>query len=93
MTKLEPGQAILTEQAWLIKDFTTIRPKENFFPQEQNGQSRAPVRVANQNTGFVPVLNKKFKDFSRTHFPYFKDSIQFKKSLNSMSFLVLPQHR
>ena len=48
-------------------------------------------------TGFVPVFEQKnsriFQGLSRTHFPYFKDSIQFKKSLNSMSFLVLPQHR
>ena len=47
------GQAILTEQAWLIKDFSVIRPKENIFSQEQNGQSRVPARVANQNAGFA----------------------------------------
>ena len=39
--------------------------------------------------GLYPVLNKKFKDFRRTHFPFFKDS---NRSLEYMSFLVLPQH-
>ena len=29
--------------------------------------------------GSYPFLNKKFKDFSKTHFPVFKDSIQCKK--------------
>ena len=29
--------------------------------------------------GSYPFLNKKFKDFSRTHFSFFKDSIQCKK--------------
>ena len=29
---------------------------------------------------------------SRTHFSFFKDSFTAKKSLESMSFLVLPQH-
>ena len=34
-----------------------------------------------------------FKDFQGLgHFPIFNDSIQCKKSLESMSFLVLPQH-
>ena len=47
------GQEILTEQAWLIKDFSVIRPKENIFSPEQNGQSRVPSRVANQNAGFA----------------------------------------
>ena len=31
------------------------------------------------NQGSYTFLNKKFKDFSRTHFPFFKDSIQCKK--------------
>ena len=39
--------------------------------------------------GSYPVLIKKFKDFSRTNFPFFKDS---NHSLEYMSFLVLPQH-
>ena len=46
--------------------------------------------------GSYPFLNKKFKNFSRTFkdtFPIFqgRHSVQ-KKSLESMSFLVLPQH-
>ena len=52
------GQAILTEQAWLMKDFSIIRPKENIFSQEQNGQSRVPGRVANQNAGFASSLSR-----------------------------------
>ena len=32
-----------------------------------------------QNTGFVPVFKQNFQGLSRTHFPYFKDSIQFKE--------------
>ena len=44
--------------------------------------------------GSYPVLIKKIqvlllKDFSRTNFPFFKDS---NHSLEYMSFLVLPQH-
>jgi len=29
--------------------------------------------------GSYPFSNNKFKDFSRTHFPFFKDSIQCRK--------------
>ena len=36
--------------------------------------------------GLYPFLNKKFKYFSKTHFPFFKDSIQCKKRLECMSF-------
>ena len=48
------------------------------------------------NQGSYPFLNKKFTNFSRTFkdtFPIFqgRHSVQ-KKSLESMSFLVLPQH-
>ena len=40
--------------------------------------------------GSYPVLiKKKSKDFSRTNFPFFKDS---NHGLEYMSFLVLPQH-
>ena len=43
--------------------------------------------------GLYPVLIKKiqrlFKDFSRTNFPFFKDP---NHSLEYISFLVLPQH-
>ena len=47
--------------------------------------SRPVVKVVNPQ-GSYPFLNKKFKDFSRTHFPFFKDSIQCKKRLECMSF-------
>ena len=47
-------------------------------------------------SGFVPFLNKKFKDSSRTFkgtFPIFsRTPFRAKKSLESISFLVLPQH-
>ena len=44
--------------------------------------------------GFVSCFDEKkiqglFKDFSRTNFPFFKDS---NHSLEYMSFLVLPRH-
>ena len=46
--------------------------------------------------GSYPFFNKKFKDFSRTFkdtFFYFsRTSFSAKKSLEPMSFLVLPQH-
>ena len=40
------------------------------------------------------LLNKKFKDFSRTNFSliFSRTSFSAKKSLESMTFLVLPQH-
>ena len=41
------------------------------------------------NQGSYTFLNKKFKDFSRTHFPLFKDSIQCKKRTLSLYFLFL----
>ena len=52
--------------------------------------------VAALRQGSYPFLNKKFTNFSRTFkdtFPIFqgRHSVQ-KKSLESMSFLVLPQH-
>ena len=41
--------------------------------------------------GSYPFLNKKFKDFSRTHFAFFKDSNQCKKrALSLCLFSVLP---
>ena len=43
-------------------------------------------------TLFRKKTSRTFHGLSRTHFPFFKDSIQCKKSLESMSFLVLPQH-
>ena len=49
---------------------------------------RSPVNIQRSeesHPGFVPFLNKKFKDFSRTPF-------SAKKSLESLSFLILPQH-
>ena len=38
------------------------------------------------------LFDQKIQGLSRTHFSFFKDSFTAKKSLESMSFLVLPQH-
>ena len=46
-------------------------------------------------TGFVPFLNKKFKEFSRTckeTFPIFQGLHLVQKRALRLSFLVLPQH-
>ena len=54
------------------------------------GLTRMPVMTRLQGGGggwVVPFLNKKFRDiFSRTHFPFFKDSNQ---RLESLTFNVL----
>ena len=50
--------------------------------------------LMSKNSGIIPFLNQKFKDFqrfSRTHFPFFKDSTQCKKE-PWVYFLALPQH-
>ena len=45
------------------------------------------------NAGFAHSFEQKIQGLSRTHFPFFKDSIPCEKKPNeSMSFLVLPQH-
>ena len=54
------------------------------------------VFTANKPQGSYPFLNKKFKDFSQDfegHISYFsRTPFNAKKSLESTSFLVLPQH-
>ena len=37
-------------------------------------------------TRFWTKISRTFQGLSRTHFPYLKDAIQFKKNINSMSF-------
>ena len=76
----------LTQWAWFHRFYLTI--------------VKFGVPLWNQilsHAGLVPFFEKKnqrlFKDFQGLgHFPFFNDSIQCKKSLESMSFLVLPQH-
>ena len=63
--------------------FNNIRVDMGIFPLVNSQRSEE------LDPGFVPFLNKKFKDFSRT----FKDSIQCKKEPWALSFLVLPQHK
>ena len=51
--------------------------KEHPIPPQQQ---LLPTQVMYKNQGYkYTVLSKKFKDFSRTHFPFFKDFIQCKK--------------
>ena len=55
-----------------------------------------PLHWANQSQGSYPFLTKKIKDFSRTfqgHISHFsRTPFSAKKSLESMSFSVLPEH-
>ena len=44
------------------------------------------------HTLFLTKNSRTFQGLSRTHYPFFKDPFSVKKSLKSMSFLVLPQH-
>ena len=55
------------------------------------GITRMPGMTRLQGGGVVPFFGQNFKDiFSRTHFPFFKDSNQ---RLESMSFNVLLEKR
>ena len=59
------------------------------------GDPPLPSNVVLIKTGFVPFLNKKFKEFSRTFketFPVFQGLHSVQKRALSLSFLVLPQH-
>ena len=44
-------------------------------------------------TGFLPVFEQKIQGLFKGTFPIFQGLYLLQKSLNSMSFLVLPQHR
>ena len=60
---------------WVIP-FRSLQQGAPHPPQQQ----LLPTQVMYKNQGYkYTVLSKKFKDFSRTHFPFFKDFVQCKK--------------
>ena len=68
----------LTQWAWFHRFYLTI--------------VKSDFKSCGVRTLFRKKNSRTFHGLSRTHFPFFNDSIQCKKSLESMSFLVLPQH-
>ena len=71
------------------------RGSGSLWSSSLEGDPPLPSNVVLIKTGFVPFLNKKFKEFSRTFketFPIFQGLHLVQKRALSLSFLVLPQH-